>query len=58
MQFRIPFRVPADDRLVGSICEEALQTAEEGVLVATLHLPNESSDLERSLLSLYVSIKR
>ena len=49
MQFRIPLRVPANDRLVGGIGEEALEAAEEGVVIAMLHLFHKTADLERGL---------
>ncbi len=58
MQLQIPLRIPADDRLVGDIGEEALQAVEEGIIVATFHRLYKATDLKRSLRSLYIRIER
>ena len=58
MQLRVPFRVPANNRLVRGIGEEALEAVEEGVVIARPYLPNELSDLEGGLRGLYARIER
>ena len=58
MQLRVPFRVPANNRLVRGIGEEALEAVEEGVVVSCPYLSHKAAYLERRLRGLNVRIER
>ncbi len=56
--FRVPFRLSPGDHLVRGIGEEALQAAEESVVVPAFHFLDKTPDLEGCLRGAYARVER
>ena len=58
MQLRVSLRLLPGDHLVGCVGKEALQAAEECVVIAAFHFLNKTSYLEGCLCGAYARVER